>query len=171
MQRLHIGYEFEICEFRSQISQNSLILYAAPKKDAVSFSILRVVFFDQTIFVCKMIPACPCSDSSSWIRLVIPFFPVTRRLFFRYESGMPEAINHTHFIPPYGFYIANLRPRDRRKCTGKPGTLFSSYSQEQSVRVTSRGALVDPSIETSPLVDFHVIQTFLTDCLQNQQNL
>ena len=40
------------------------------------------------------------SDSPSWIRQVIPFFPVTaQRSSFNYESGMPEVINHTHLIP------------------------------------------------------------------------
>ena len=40
------------------------------------------------------------SDSPSWIRQVIPFFPIAaQRSSFNYESGMPEVINQTLLIP------------------------------------------------------------------------
>lgn len=56
-----------------------------------------MALLDQTTnFVSTNDTASPCSDSPSWIREVIPFFSSCSKMSFRYESDMPEAINHTH---------------------------------------------------------------------------
>lgn len=91
------------------------------------------MLLDQTIFVCKMILDSRCSDSPSWIRQsrhVIPFFPVTQRLSFGYESCIAEVINHAYSLDSFVAFISLICDIETevRKYTGKSGTLFSSYS-------------------------------------------
>lgn len=83
----------------------------------------------------QMIPVSPCSDSPSWIRQVIPLFQslidclldtglVCRRLLIiltRFQCRGPGRARC------FRSFISNLRNLDRRKCTGKHGTLFSTY--------------------------------------------